>query len=151
MGGEDISLLLIHDLGTRWGWVVSVTPRPRFTPTERSPGTQWTGSLVGLRAGLDTDVTWKISWLTVRQLLKVVFMNDTWSTQRPNNTWLIRVKIELDIRGHFKKFPHFIFLIFIYVRDITNTLLFYIIFLLLNTFISALCKLLNAIWKKKVL
>jgi hypothetical protein len=25
-------LLLIHDLGTRWGRVVSVTPRPRFAP-----------------------------------------------------------------------------------------------------------------------
>jgi hypothetical protein len=37
---------------------------------------------------------------------------------------------------------------FIYVRDITNTLLFNIISLLLNTFSAAACKLLNAIWKK---
>jgi hypothetical protein len=26
------SSLLILDLGTRWGWVVSITPRPRFYP-----------------------------------------------------------------------------------------------------------------------
>jgi hypothetical protein len=37
LGGEEIWLLLIHDLGTWWGWVVSVTPRPRFTPGERTP------------------------------------------------------------------------------------------------------------------
>jgi hypothetical protein len=32
LGGEEIDLLLIPDLGTRWGWVVSVTPQPRFAP-----------------------------------------------------------------------------------------------------------------------
>jgi hypothetical protein len=32
--------------------VVSVTPRPRFTPGERTPGTHWTGGWVGPRAGL---------------------------------------------------------------------------------------------------
>jgi hypothetical protein len=31
-GGEEIQLLLILYLGTRWGWVVSVTSRPRFPP-----------------------------------------------------------------------------------------------------------------------
>jgi hypothetical protein len=30
--GEAVQLLLILDLGTKWIWVVSVTPRPRFTP-----------------------------------------------------------------------------------------------------------------------
>jgi hypothetical protein len=34
---EDAQLLLINDLGTRWGWLVSITPRPRFTPGERTP------------------------------------------------------------------------------------------------------------------
>jgi hypothetical protein len=43
-----------------WGWVVSVTPRPRFTPRERTPGTHWTGGWVGLRAGLDTEARGKI-------------------------------------------------------------------------------------------
>jgi hypothetical protein len=38
LGGEEVSLLLIHDLGTRWGWVVSITPWPRFAPGERTPG-----------------------------------------------------------------------------------------------------------------
>jgi hypothetical protein len=40
--------------------VVSVTPRPRFTPWERTPGTHWTGGWVGSRAGLDTEATGKI-------------------------------------------------------------------------------------------
>jgi hypothetical protein len=30
--GTEHTLLLILDLSTRWEWVVSVTPRPRFTP-----------------------------------------------------------------------------------------------------------------------
>jgi hypothetical protein len=50
----------IHDLGTRWGWVVSITPRPRFTPGERTPGTHWRRGWVGPRAGLDTEVRGKI-------------------------------------------------------------------------------------------
>jgi hypothetical protein len=37
------------------GGVVSVTPRPRFTPGERTPGTHYTGGWVGPRAGLDTE------------------------------------------------------------------------------------------------
>jgi hypothetical protein len=53
-------VLLILGLGTRWGWVVSVTPRPRFTPGERTPGTHCTGDCVGPRAGLDTEVRGKI-------------------------------------------------------------------------------------------
>jgi hypothetical protein len=35
--------------------MVSVTPRPRFTPRERTPGTHCTGGWVGPRAGLDTE------------------------------------------------------------------------------------------------
>jgi hypothetical protein len=31
MGGEEEKLLFILNLGTRWWWVVYVTPRPRFT------------------------------------------------------------------------------------------------------------------------
>jgi hypothetical protein len=51
MGGEEVQLLLILNLGTRWGWVVSITPQPRFTPGERTAGTYCTGSWVGPRAG----------------------------------------------------------------------------------------------------
>jgi hypothetical protein len=43
LGGEEVMLQLIRDLGTRWGCVVSVTPRPRFARGERTPGTHWTG------------------------------------------------------------------------------------------------------------
>jgi hypothetical protein len=32
LGGEEVELLLILDLDTRWWWVVSGTPRPRFAP-----------------------------------------------------------------------------------------------------------------------
>jgi hypothetical protein len=34
------------DLGTRWRWVISFTPRP-FYPEERLPGTHWIGGWVG--------------------------------------------------------------------------------------------------------
>jgi hypothetical protein len=51
---------LILNLGTRWGWVVSVTPRPRFTSGERTPGTHWIGSWMGPRAGLDGGARRKI-------------------------------------------------------------------------------------------
>jgi hypothetical protein len=54
------NIVLILDLGTRRGWVVSVTPRPRFSPGERTPGNRWTGGWVGSRAGLDTEATGKI-------------------------------------------------------------------------------------------
>jgi hypothetical protein len=60
MGGEEVYLLLILNLGTRWGWVISIMPRPRFTPGERTPGTHWIGGWVGPRAGLDAEARRKI-------------------------------------------------------------------------------------------
>jgi hypothetical protein len=60
LGGQEVQLLLIFDLGTRWGWAVSVMPRPRFTPGQRTPGTHCTGGWVGPRAGLDTEDRGKI-------------------------------------------------------------------------------------------
>jgi hypothetical protein len=42
------------------GWVVSVTPRPRFRPGERTPGTHCTEGWVGPRAGLDAQARGKI-------------------------------------------------------------------------------------------
>jgi len=45
------------------GWVVNITPRPRFTPGERTPGTHCTGGWVGPRAGLDTEARGKIRCL----------------------------------------------------------------------------------------
>jgi hypothetical protein len=47
-------------VGTRWGWVVSVTPRPRFIPEERTTGTHCPGGWVGPRAGLNTEDKGKI-------------------------------------------------------------------------------------------
>jgi hypothetical protein len=46
---RERQLLHIPDFGTRWGPVISVTPRPSFVP-----GTNWIGYRVGLRAGLNT-------------------------------------------------------------------------------------------------
>jgi hypothetical protein len=40
--------------------VVSITPRPSFTPAERAPGTHCTGGWVGPRAGLDAEINGKI-------------------------------------------------------------------------------------------
>jgi hypothetical protein len=42
------------------GCVVSVTPRPRYSPGERAPGTHYTGGWVGPKAGLDTEAKGKI-------------------------------------------------------------------------------------------
>jgi hypothetical protein len=42
------------------GWVISVTPRPRFNPRKRTHGTHCTGGWVGPRAGLDTEARVKI-------------------------------------------------------------------------------------------
>jgi hypothetical protein len=53
-------ILLIQDLGGRWWSVVSVTPRPRFTPGERPSATNSTGGSVVPRASLDTEARGKI-------------------------------------------------------------------------------------------
>jgi hypothetical protein len=44
---EEVQLLLIHDFGTRWGWVVSLTPRPNGPPV-----------LIGQEAGWDPEPVW---------------------------------------------------------------------------------------------
>jgi hypothetical protein len=46
----------LHEMG----WVVSVTPRPRFSPGERTPGTHCTGDWVGPREVPDTEARGKI-------------------------------------------------------------------------------------------
>jgi hypothetical protein len=52
------------------GGVVSVTPRPRFSTGDRTPGTHYTGGWVGHRADLDTEVRrkilWPLSWIEPR-------------------------------------------------------------------------------------
>jgi hypothetical protein len=87
LGGEEVYLLLILDLVTRWEWVVSVTPRPRFTPRERTPGTHCTGGRVGPTAGLDTEARGKILYLwqgsnLVRPIVQSVARHYTdWATR----------------------------------------------------------------------
>jgi hypothetical protein len=49
----------ILDLGNRWRWVVSFTPRPLYLQG-KSPGTRWLGDWVGPRAVLDAVVKRKI-------------------------------------------------------------------------------------------
>jgi hypothetical protein len=58
-GGEEVQLLLLLDLGTKIGWVVSVTSRPCFTPA-KDAGIHWTRGWMGLRAGRDTKARRKI-------------------------------------------------------------------------------------------
>jgi hypothetical protein len=50
--GKEVLHLLILNFGTRWGWVVSVTPQPGFSPWERTTGTHCTGGWVDPRTGL---------------------------------------------------------------------------------------------------
>jgi hypothetical protein len=60
LGGEEVSLLLILDLGTRWGEWSASRPDRAFTPGETTPGTHCTGGWVGPRAGLDAEARGKI-------------------------------------------------------------------------------------------
>jgi hypothetical protein len=53
--GGEVQLVLIDLSQHLIGWVVSVSPRPLFTP-----GTHWTGGCVGPRADLDTETRGKI-------------------------------------------------------------------------------------------
>jgi hypothetical protein len=55
MGGEEVQLLLVLNLGTRWGWVVSVTPPAALYPRGKDHHTHWIGGWVGPRAGLGLD------------------------------------------------------------------------------------------------
>jgi hypothetical protein len=64
-GGREGIAPTLSFLGTRRGWVVSITPRPRFTPGEIAPGTHCTGGWVGPRAGLDAEVRGKILCLSL--------------------------------------------------------------------------------------
>jgi hypothetical protein len=66
------------------GWVVSVTPRPRFTPRKRTSGTHWRGGWVGLRAGLVTEVRGKILCLCRGSNLRRPICSQTlhWPSQR---------------------------------------------------------------------
>jgi hypothetical protein len=62
MGGEEVySSYSFLTSALHGGWVVIVTPRPRFTPGERTPCTHWIGGWVGPRAGLDAGARRKIS------------------------------------------------------------------------------------------
>jgi hypothetical protein len=49
----------LFDLGTRWRWVVSFTPRPLY-PRERTPVTHWIGGWASPRTVLDAVVKRKI-------------------------------------------------------------------------------------------
>jgi hypothetical protein len=60
LDGEVVYLLLILDLGTRWSWVVNVTPWLHFSPGVKAPGTHCRGGWVGLRVDLNTDARRKI-------------------------------------------------------------------------------------------
>jgi hypothetical protein len=52
MGGEEVVLLLILNLGTRWGWVVSITPRHALLPGK------WPRVPIGQEAGWAPEPVW---------------------------------------------------------------------------------------------
>jgi hypothetical protein len=56
-------LLLIPDLCTRWGWVVSISPGHTLPPGKGTPRTHFIGGWVGLRASVDTEARGKILYL----------------------------------------------------------------------------------------
>jgi hypothetical protein len=61
------------------GWVVSVSPRPRFTPGERTPGTHCTGGWVGpsLFVYINIVIGWDIQYCTL--FTSGSFLCDTYS------------------------------------------------------------------------
>lgn len=59
-GGNKGTAPRFLNLGTRWTWMVRLTPRSPYHG-ERDPGRQWVGWWVGSRAGL--DASWK-SWIS---------------------------------------------------------------------------------------
>jgi hypothetical protein len=42
-----MKVVLVLDLGSRWGWVVSVASQPLLTPKKRAPDTHWIEGQVG--------------------------------------------------------------------------------------------------------
>jgi hypothetical protein len=60
LGGRGVYLLLILDLGTRWGVSGQRHAPAALCPGERTPSTHCTGGWVGLRAGLETEIRGKI-------------------------------------------------------------------------------------------
>jgi hypothetical protein len=58
-GWQEVQLLLFLNFGTRRGWVVSITLRPRFTAGKRTPRTHCIGGWMGPRAGLEAEIRGK--------------------------------------------------------------------------------------------
>ena len=54
----------LHSLNTRWGWVVSFTPRPHHPPGERALGINRIGIRLGLRVSLEVLKYTKFSSLS---------------------------------------------------------------------------------------
>jgi hypothetical protein len=77
-----VALLALLPQSTRWGWVVSVTPRPRFTAGERTPSTHWIGGWVGLRARL------LICKIITKYLPHVLFSCFSWHGQTFQTSYL---------------------------------------------------------------
>jgi hypothetical protein len=76
--------------------VVSITPRLRFTPGERTPGTHWAGGWVGPRAGLEAETRRKVlclcqglnpGHLVHSQSLYWLSYLGSWAPILPNYVW----------------------------------------------------------------
>jgi hypothetical protein len=73
--------------------VVSVTPRPRFSPGERNSGTHCTGGWVDPTAGLDTEARGKTSCLCRGSNLDRPVVQSVADNILTNLLWLLKIGV----------------------------------------------------------
>jgi hypothetical protein len=92
-GREDVQLLLIHNLSTRWEWVLSVMPWPRFTPGKGplvptvqeagwAPEPVWTHKLQGKISCLCQGLN-----LNHQVIQSIARLYTDWATLAPDNCY----------------------------------------------------------------
>ena len=118
--GRGIALLL-HDRGTRSGWVVSSTPRPHFTPGKDPvpilqeagwvPGTVWTGAENLVPTGIRSRTVQPVA----QSLYRLSYPVDEWQSRAMNlkcdvfgrgDSYLIRKLSYVMSARHFWKLRH---------------------------------------------
>jgi hypothetical protein len=71
----------IIDLGIRYRWIVSFTPR-QFYPKGNSPSAPWTAGWIDLRCGEETTLVfaplWSDIYTELHQVASYITLNDRW-------------------------------------------------------------------------
>jgi hypothetical protein len=76
------------------GWMVAVTPWPRFTLEERTPGTHWIGGWVSLRTGMNTEAWGRIPCLCWKSNpVRPVCSHTLCCLSYPSVEWDVRVTV----------------------------------------------------------